>query len=302
MRRITPLNLFIDLILLTLGAFFSAISVIVFLQPSDVAPSGVSGIAVILNTLIGAPVGIIILIGNIPIQYIAYRMLGGWRVIAATVYAVAVYSIMIDVLTPYFPMGGVSGDRLLNALFGGIVGGVGAGVALRGGGTMGGTSTLGRILQDKYGIPLSSSTLYTDGAVVIFAGLVYGWEGALYAVVALWVTGAVTDYILEGPSVIRTAVIVTDRAQAVADAVLTEMGRGATGWQARGMYTGETHDVIYVTIARGQVDDLRQLVFSVDPTAFMVVGQGHTAYGRGFRQPRAANDAMMEDKDGGRAR
>ncbi|MDZ4765079.1 MAG: YitT family protein [Chloroflexota bacterium] len=289
MKRISPAALFVDLILLTLGAFLSALSVIVFLQPSQVAPSGVSGVAVILNTLIGTPVGVVILLGNIPIQIIAYRMLGGWRVVAATLYAVVAYSIMIEVLTPYFPVSGVSGDALLNALFGGIVGGIGGGLALRGGGTMGGTSTLGRILQDKYGVPLSSSALYTDGAVVLLAGLVYGWEGALYAIVALWVTGAVTDYVLEGPSVIRTAVIVTDFAQVVSDAVLTEMGRGATGWQAQGMYTGATHSVVYVTVARGQVEDLRHLVFSVDPNAFMVVGQGHSAYGRGFRRALRAN-------------
>jgi uncharacterized membrane-anchored protein YitT (DUF2179 family) len=281
-RRALPLIR--DLLLLAVGAFLSAISVIVFLQPANVAPSGVSGVAVMLNTLIDTPVGLVILLGNIPIQILAYRMLGGWRVIAATVVAVGLYSVMIDLLTPYFPP--VSDNTLLNALFGGIVGGVGTGIALRGGGTMGGTSTLGRILQDKYGIPLSSSTLYTDGGVVLIAGLVYGWEGALYAIVALWVTGAVTDYVLEGPSVVRTAVIVTDKAEAVADAVLTEMGRGATGWQAQGMYTGEPHTLIYVTVARGQVDELRRLVFSVDPDAFMVVGQGHTAYGHGFRAMR----------------
>ncbi|MFN8565263.1 MAG: YitT family protein [Anaerolineae bacterium] len=201
--------------LLTVGAIISAVAVIVFEAPFKIAPGGISGIAIILNYVIHTPIGLVILLGNIPIQILGYRMLGGWRVIAATIYAVALYSVLIDVLTPYF--GIVSDDRFLNAVFGGLIGGVGTGLVLRAGGTMGGTSTLGRILQRRYGIPLSSSTLYTDGAVVLLAGLAFGWEATLYAMVGLFVGGATADYVLEGPSVVRTAVIITDHPHEVAD-------------------------------------------------------------------------------------
>ncbi len=269
--------------LLTLGAVIFALSVVVFQAPFEIAPGGITGIAIILNALIGTPIGLIILLGNIPIQILAYRMLGGWKVIAATIYAVAVESLLIDILPAIPP---ISEDRFLNAVFGGIIGGIGAALVLRAGGTLGGSATLGRILQARYGIPLSSSTLYTDGLVVIAAGLAFGLEGTLYAIVALFVGGATTDYALEGPSVIRTAVIITDHPQEVADSIIKELGRGVTGWDAKGMFTDQPHTVLYVTLGRAEVNTLKRIVTSVDSSAFLVIGQGHTAYGVGFKEIR----------------
>lgn len=286
MRRERLLSYILRLTLLTLGAFISALSVIVFIAPFNMAPGGISGLAVILNHYTGLPIGVIILIGNIPIQYLAFRMLGGWPVVFGTTLTVVMYSLMIDVLTPYFPAAGVSDNVLLNALFGGVLGGVGGAMVLRAGGTLGGTSTLGRILQMKYGTPLSASSLYTDGLVIVLAGIVFGWEAALFSLVALYVGAAMTDYVLEGPSVIRTVAVVTDKAREVSDAVMDEMGRGVTAWEARGMFTDQPHTMLYITIGRAQVNELRRLVFDIDPNAFMVVGQGHTAYGHGFREVR----------------
>ncbi|MDX2163014.1 MAG: YitT family protein [bacterium] len=293
-RRRSVLMLFVRYLLLALGAFISAIAVLVFEAPANIAPGGVSGIAIILNHVIGTPIGLVILIGNIPIQLLAFRLMGGWQIVVRTIFAVVLYSIMIDTLTPFFPADGITGDTLLNALMGGVLTGVGSMIIIRGGGTLGGTSTLGRILQARYGIPLGSSVVYTDGAVVIAAGIVFGWEGALYAMVALYVAGAATDYFLEGPATIRTGVIITDHPRAVADAILDEMGRGVTAWEGKGMFTDQAHTVLYVTVNRGQINQLRTLVLEADPAAFMVVGQGHSAYGRGFRPVRHENALPLE--------
>lgn len=286
LRLSNVLPLLWRLFLLSLGAVISAIAVIVFEAPARIAPGGISGVAIILNYLYGLPIGLLILLGNIPIQLFAYRMLGGWRVVAGTVYVVVLYSILIDMLTPY--MSPVTNNTFLNALFGGIVTGIGAGIIYRVGGTLGGTSTLGLIVQQRFGIPFSSSSLYTDGIVIALAGLVFGWEGALYAMVALYVGGATADYVLEGPSVIRTAIIITDKPREVADAILIEIKRGVTAWEGKGMFTEQTHTVIYVTIGRAQVNALRKCVSAVDPSAFMVIGQGHSAYGQGFREIKGA--------------
>jgi uncharacterized membrane-anchored protein YitT (DUF2179 family) len=287
-------SLIFRLIFLTIAALIGSLSVVVFLAPFEIAPSGISGIAVILNQYIGTPIGLLTLLGNIPIQYLAFRMLGGWQVVAATVYIVIVYSIGIDLLAPIFPKDGVSEDVLLNALFGGIISGVGSGLAYRAGATFGGTSTLSRILQARYGTPMSSTYLYTNLGTVALAGLVFGWDGALYATVALALDGAVSDYVLEGPSVIRTAVIITDHPQTVADAILHQLQRGVTGWEVTGMFTGQTRTLLYVTVARPQINDLRRLVGEVDPGAFIVVGQGHVAYGRGFQTAKPKDSARRE--------
>jgi uncharacterized membrane-anchored protein YitT (DUF2179 family) len=272
------------IILLSLGAFISAVAVIVFEAPFQIAPGGISGIAVILNSLFGTPLGLVVLLGNIPIQILAFRMLGGWRSLAATLFATVLYSLLLDILTPYFPPSGISRDVFLNAVFGGIIGGIGAGLVYRAGGTLGGTSTLGRILQQKYGIPLSSSTLYTDTLVIAAAGLFFGWELALYALITLFIGAAVADYALEGPSVIRTCVIITDEPKLVASTILHQMHRGVTGWEGKGMFTDQPHTILYVTVSRAQVNELRRLVRNADPAAFMVIGQGHSAYGQGFKE------------------
>jgi uncharacterized membrane-anchored protein YitT (DUF2179 family) len=271
--------------LLTVGATLDATSVNIFFAPFQIAPSGVSGVAVILNHLDNRlPIGLLILLGNIPIQLIGYRMLGGWRVVVRTVFYIVLYSLLVDILKPYTSHIEVGTNVLLNALFGGILGGVAGGLVLRAGGTQGGTSTLGRILQQQFGMPLSTTSLYTDTAVTLLAGLVFGWEGALYAIVALFVAGATADYVLEGPSVIRTATIITDKPDLISGLVMEDMGRGVTAWQGKGMFTEQSHTVLFITISRAQVSSLQRLVHKADPNAFMVIGQGHVAYGEGFRQ------------------
>lgn len=273
-------------ILLTVGSLLGAMSVIVFMAPFDIAPSGVSGVAVILNITLGTPIGLVILLGNIPIQYLAYRRMGGWQVVAGTVYVVVLVAVAIDVFEPFFPRDGVSENVLLNALFGGIIGGVGAGLVYRAGATFGGTSTLARILQERYGTPLSTTYMYTNLGVVLVAGLVLGWEAALYSVVALALDGAASDYVLEGPSVIRTVMIVTDKPQEVSEVILSGLRRGVTAWEVTGMFTGQRRHMLYITVTRPQVRPLRQLVSSVDPGAFIIVGQGHVAYGEGFHRTK----------------
>jgi uncharacterized membrane-anchored protein YitT (DUF2179 family) len=272
------------LFLLAMGALISAVGVVIFMAPFDIAPGGVSGVAVILNHLDNRlPIGLMILLGNIPIQLFGWRYLGGWRSVARTVIYLVLYAVAIDWLTPLLAGRIAVGENvLLNALFGGILQGIGGGWVYLAGGTQGGTSTIQRIIQVRMGIPIATSTVYAELAVVLLAGAVFGWEGALYAIVSLFVGGIATDYILEGPSVIRTATIITDNPDGVAQAIMREMGRGVTAWEGTGMFTREGHTVLFVTVSRAQVPDLHWLVTRADPNAFLVIGQGHIAYGQGF--------------------
>ena len=272
-------------VMLIIGATIDATSVNIFFAPFKIAPGGVTGVAVILNHLDARlPIGLLILLGNIPIQILGYRMLGGWRIVVRTVFYILLYSFLVEFLKPYTTGVEVGTNVLLNAIFGGILGGVAGGLVLRAGGTQGGTSTLGRILQQQFGMPLSATSLYTDTAVIILAGLVFGWEGALYAIVALFVGGATADYVLEGPSVIRIATIITDKPDEISAVVMEDMGRGVTAWQGKGMFTEQNHTVLFITVSRSQVSSLQRLVHLADPNAFMVIGHGHVAYGEGFRQ------------------
>lgn len=277
----------VSYLLITVGVVIGAISVIVFLAPSNVVPGGATGIGIILNHLIGSPIGLVVLLVNIPIQLIAVKLLpGGWRGLIGTVYAVVLYSLAIDWFGPLLQDTSASDDRLLNALFGGVASGVSTGLIFRAGATFGGTSTLALLLQRRTGMAMSSTYLYTDTLIILAAGLVFGMEGALYAIVVLFVSGIATDYVMEGPSVIRTTMIITDKPDEVAQELMTRLLRGVTALPARGMYTGRERTMLYITVARSQVNDLRQITINIDPHAFIVIGQGHSAYGSGFRQIR----------------
>ncbi|GAB1420946.1 YitT family protein [Anaerolineales bacterium] len=280
-------SLIIQYAMMTVAALISAVAVNIFLAPFNIAPGGVSGLAVILHKVIGTPIGLMILIMNIPIQILAYKMLPNpYQVIFRTIYVLVVYSIGIDGLAGFLPAGGVSDNVLLNAIFGGVLEGISSGLIYRAGGTFGGTSTLSLILRLRFSMPQSTTVLYTDTLVIGLAGFVFGWEPALFAVVTLFVGALAVDYVMEGPAVIRTGVIITNKPEEVAKAIIDNLGRGVSGWPAKGMYTGQERWMLYVSVGRSQVRDLQRLINETDKEAFMVIGQGHQAYGHGFRSLR----------------
>ena len=283
--RSTLLQTAINILQMTIGATLGAVSFLIFLKPLTIPPAGITGVATILNHLIGSPIGIVILILNIPIMIIGARMLpGGWRVIPRTIYVLLVYSLAIELLAGHLPTDVVAADeKLLGAIFGGIVGGIGGGLVLRSGATFGGTSTIAMILRRRFGFSMSTTYVFTDIAILLTAGVVFGWEATLYGIVVLFLDGVAAEYIIDGPNVIRTAIIITESPRAVSDAIIQQMNRGVTKWTGTGMYTDQDRNVLYVTVGRSQIHELKDLVTGIDPSAFMVIGQGHVAYGEGFR-------------------
>jgi len=279
--------------LLTVGSLIQALNVNLFLAPAKIAPGGVSGAAIIIQEFTGWPLGLMIMIMNIPLLVLGYRNLGRFKFLTRTLYVVLLSSVCIDLFARWIPAEGITDDLLLNSLYAAIVGGIGNGLVYRGHGTAGGTSILGRIVQLKTGIPISQVYLLTDGFVVLIAGIVLGWELALYALITLFLWGVASDQVLEGPSVVRTAFIISDQPEAIATAVFMRLGLGVTGWPARGMFTEQEHTVLFCTINRPDMHILRQVVVEIDPHAFVVIGHGHQAIGgvlpRNFQPPEIKN-------------
>jgi len=272
-------------LLLTVGALILAINFDIFLAPAKVAPGGVSGLSIIINKFTGWPQGLTMLVLNCPLVILGFYHLGRLRFLVRTLYVVLIYSLGVDFLVRWLPPAGITNDLLLNALYGGVLGGLGYGLVFRGQGTSAGTGILARVLQLKTGIPVSQIYIFTDGGVILALGLVFGWENALYALLMLFVWGLATDYVLEGPSVVRTAFIVTDSPQQVARMLLNRLRVGVTAWPGRGMFTETEHTVLFCTVSRPDVEGLRLTVAEADPDAFVVVGQAHQARGGVLRHP-----------------
>lgn len=282
LRKIVP-----GLLILVLGSFIVALSYSLFLVPYNIAAGGVGGISIIINHFTGWPIGTLYLILNIPLLILGYFQLGGWPFLWRTVVAVIVFSLAVDILVAGLPIWlnqyPLTDDVLISAIYGGILGGIGGGLLYRSGGTLGGTGIVGRILQQKTGAPLSQVYLYTDGLIIFAAGLVFGWELALYAALTLFLNGAASDYTLEGPSVVRTVTIITDHPDSVSKALFDGLGRGVSYWGITGAYTGRHHSMLMCTIYRSQVTALQQIVAENDGEAFVVIGTAHHALGFGFR-------------------
>jgi uncharacterized membrane-anchored protein YitT (DUF2179 family) len=274
-----------DYALIVIGSIVQALSVVVFLAPADLAPGGVSGLALIFNRALPLPVsiGLWVLILNIPLLVLGVRFLGGVQFLIRTIVTVVLYS----GFTALFERAGIKGvtdDVLLNTLFGGIVGGVGAGLVFRAQATTGGTDILALLLVRWRSVPLSQSYLLTDVLVIALAGLVFGWAKALYAVIALYVGGVAAETISEGVHISRTATIITQQPDDVAEAVVTRMGRGVTRWQGTGAFTGADRPILFIVISRAETATLKAIVSQADPNAFVVIGQAQEVYGEGFRQ------------------
>jgi uncharacterized membrane-anchored protein YitT (DUF2179 family) len=267
-----------DFGLLTIGAVLLIYAFRTFMLPYGIAGGGVGGLALVANDWLGLAPGLTMLVLNLPILVLGYRALGGTRFLVRTAYVVVLYNLGVDTLGHIFPEG-LSDDLLLMALFGGVVSGIGAGLVYRAAGTPAGTGVISRIVQLRTGLPVSQIYLVLDGSVIALQGLTFGWEAALYSVVLLFVNGLAVDYVLEGPSVVRTLTVVTDQPDVVSAVVFDTMRVGVTEWSATGMYTDEQRHILFCTVSRAEAPRLVEAIQDADPSAFTVIGHAHQRRG-----------------------
>jgi len=291
MKRIKPLlaatdwkKFFKEYLTITLGAILMILAIDIFFVPAQISPGGgVTGSAIIINHFTGFPIGMLMLLLNIPLVIIGFFYLGRFNFLIRTLYTVLIYNLGVDFFAQILPAG-ITTDPLLNALYGGILGGLGTGLIFRGRSTTAGLAIVTRVLQLKTGLPISQAYIVTDGAVLLLFGQVFGWEKALYSLLALFIFGLATDYVLEGPSVIRTVFIVTNYPDEISQGLLTRLNVGVTSWNARGMFTRDEHAILFCTIIRSDANSLKEIVSEIDAEAFVVVGQGHQASGGMLRK------------------
>jgi uncharacterized membrane-anchored protein YitT (DUF2179 family) len=273
-----------DYLMLTVGAFLLIVSIDIFFAPSNLSPGGgVTGSAIIINKFTGWPIGLLMLVLNIPMLILGFYQLGRFNFLIRTLYVVLLYNLGVDFLADWLPAG-ITDDLLLSALYGGVLGGVGTGIIYRARSTAAGLGIITRVLQLKTGIPISQIYILTDGMVLLFFGQIFGWDRALYSLMSLFVFGLAADYVLEGPSVIRTVFIVTNCTESVSQGLLSRLGVGVTAWSVQGMFTKAEHAILFCTVIRSDVNTLKTVVSDIDPNAFVVIGQGHQASGGVIRQ------------------
>lgn len=267
---------------MTLGIILTAVSLNMFLVPNKVAAGGISGLATVLHYLFDWPVGVVMLVFNIPLFVIGVKTLGT-RYGVNTLYGAVALPLIIDITAPYTPV--LTHDLLLASLYGGVIGGIGMGLVFRCKGNTAGTALAAAIINKFFGISIGQSLMLADFFVIAFAGVAFqSAELALWGLISLFVTGKIIDLVQEGSGSTRAFWIMTDKTDDVAEAILADIDRGVTVFQGRGGYTGRARETLLCVVDTSEVTRLKDLIYSQDPKAFVIVTDAHEVLGEGFKQ------------------
>lgn len=275
-------------LLLTVGAGLLAINFNIFMAPSQIAPGGIGGVALLFVKLTGWSAGTILLGLQGVMIFVGFWYLGRIQFVIRALYVSLIYGFGVDLLQSWLPAQGITDDLLLNGIFGGLIGGIGAGLIFRGRSSVAGTSVISRIVQLKTGMPISQLYIFIDGGIILLQAMAFGWDKALYGVIMLFIYGLAADYVQEGPSVVRTTFIVTNEPDLVAKTLFEQLRVGVTAWPGTGMFTHRQRTILFCTVSRAEIGTLKQIVTQSDPTAFVTVGHGHQAIGGVVRRPEPA--------------
>lgn len=283
-----------DAFWMTLGIIVAAWALDAFLIPNKIAGGGVSGLATVLYYLMKGvspgfviPVGLQMALMNVILLVVGIRA-RGWRYGAKTVYGAIGLSVAVDVLAlpvfrPLVPHLAAN-DPLLAALWGGALLGLGVGMVFRVGGNTGGTDIVAQLLTKHISIGIGQIMLALDFLILVAAGFVFGPTLALYGAVAVFVGGQTIDLVQEGLVTEKAAYIFSLKSDAIGEAIVSELGRGATALKSRGVYTGQDRDVIFCVVSRNELDALKSIVHALDPEAFLVISDVHEVLGEGFKE------------------
>lgn len=279
----TAKQLFIAYFWITVGSAVYALGFDWCYAPNAIGFGGITGLAQIINAALPwAPIGVIVIVLNLPLFLLGWRLLGG-HLLFSSLYAMFISSVFVDVLAaliPFQPM-----DPMLAAIFGGILVGISLGVVLLQGATTGGTDLLARLLKLRFAwLPMGKLLMAVDLAVIVAVALAFrNLSSALYGLVSLYIFTAVMDMVLYGLDRAKVAYIISSKPDEVSKAIFQELDRGVTFLHGEGAWSGESKKVLLCAFKQKQIVPLRRMVKEIDPEAFLIVCEAHEVLGDGFR-------------------
>ncbi len=270
----------VELIGIMAGTAIMAAAFSIFLIPNKIAAGGASGIGIIFFHLYQFPVGITVLLVNIPLFLLTWWFLG-WRMVVHSLVGSFFFPLLLVLLDP---LPALTTDLLLASVFGGIMVGIGLGLVFRFKGSTGGTSLGALLINHFLGISSGQSLVVADLLIVFSSGFIFGPEVALFALISLLVSARVIDIVQEGFAYSKAALIISHEKEKIAERIMAELDRGATFMEGRGAYTGDEREMILCVLAQSQVTRLKHIVRETDPNAFVIVTNVGEVHGEGFRR------------------
>ena len=275
---------FSDIIILLVGCLLMSISINMFLNPHNIAPGGLTGVSIIINSLTGLPIWLINISFDIPLFILAFKILSkkdAFKTFLGIIFLTS--SLKITENLAYLD---VTDDVLLATISGAIILGISLGLIFRINGSTGGTDLIG-ILANKFFPSISVPMLmgFADGTIVLLSGIVSkNIEIALYSAIALYIIVKVSDIMVEGINTSSSFTIISDKYREIGMEITEELGRGATILKGSGFYTNKEKNVLLVVVSKKQVITLKKLVKNIDPNAFIIITDIFEALGEGFKE------------------
>ncbi|RXJ01701.1 YitT family protein [Anaerobacillus alkaliphilus] len=263
------------------GSVFVALAFNLFLLPNRIASGGVSGISTIVYDVFGITPAFTQWAFNIPLFVAGIVLLGGFKYGAKTLVGTVLIPLIVFVTRDMEP---VTLDPLLGALFGGIGVGVGLGIVFRSNSSTGGTDLAAQIIHKYTGLSLGACIFIIDGLIVLTSALVFNIELALYALIALFITGKTIDLVQLGVGYAKIALIISEKQEDIQQGLLRDVDRGVTKLEGYGGYTNNKRPVLMCVVNQTEVTKLKQIVKNIDPTAFVIVTNATEVLGEGFKK------------------
>lgn len=275
MKRLLKRGLFIFI-----GAILMAIGIEIFLVPNLIMDGGIVGISIILSNLTGIKLGLFLFLLNIPFFFLGYKQIGKTFAVS-TVFGITVLSITATFL---HPVAAFTSDIILAAVFGGIALGAGVGIVIRYGGSLDGTEILAILINKKMPFSVGEIVMFFNVFIFAWGGFVFGWDRAMYSVLAYFVAFKTIDVVIQGLDESKSAWIISDQYQEIGEAIIARLGRGVTYLNGEGAYTGDDKKVIFCVINRLEEAKLKSIVEDMDENAFLAVADIAEVRGGRFKK------------------
>jgi len=269
-----PWNIF----LLTVGSFFVAMAIKSVAVPHGLVSGGVSGIALLIYYFTSALTpGLWLFLLNIPIAVLGWVMVSR-RFVLYTAYGMASITLWMELIAFTLPID----DILLASIFGGALLGAGAGISMRSLGSSGGLDIIGIILHQRFGFRIGQISFLFNAALFAVSFALLETDLVLYSLIMVFVTAQIMDYVLSMFNQRKLVFVISDHAQTIADAIMKEANRGVTLLEGRGGYTGQPKQVVMTVVNNVQQKKLEEMIFTLDPEAFVIFENTFNVIGKGF--------------------
>ncbi|HEY9068662.1 MAG TPA: YitT family protein [Candidatus Ozemobacteraceae bacterium] len=275
------------------GIILATISQAFFLVPNHIVPSGLVGLGTVLYHSLGIPIGLFVILCNVLLIGIQSRIVGigaGGK----TVVTIILQGALLDVLTSWMHVTRLAEDPMLACIYGGVLTGLGGALIFKGGATLGGTDILAQLLLRFRGIQVGTTFLWSDAAVLAVAALVYGPNLALFALIKSFIVSQTIDRVMEGGGDYRQVLIMSKQSETICWGVIEELHRGVTYLEGRGAYSNKPMDVLLTAVRRSELPLLEELVYQIDPAAFLIVTDARRVIGKGFESLEEELAGMKE--------